>query len=105
MVSMLNKKGTQTTLLTLLLVLAVISVVVIAVANRSSEAYSPYGSRERTGYPYLDIYETQDYYREHPYIYPTPYSYLTAWYKLEREQQKYFQQMVDRQEKLLIEEL
>ena len=51
----------------------------------SSESYSPYkgmGSYiPKTGYNYLDVYEQEDYYKKHPFIYPTPLSYTTSWYK------------------------
>lgn len=40
----------------------------------------------RTGYNYLDAYEQEQYYKKFPYIYPTPQTYVTDWFKLHREE-------------------
>ena len=52
--------------------------------QRELENYSPYrrtgGCLPRTGYNYLDAYEQEDYYRNYPYIYPTPTNYIRTLY-------------------------
>jgi len=39
----------------------------------------------REGLTYLNQYEKQDYYHENPSIYPNPYSFTTANFKLRRD--------------------
>ena len=56
----------------------------------TTEKYSPFrrtgGCPPRTGYNYLDAYEQEQYYLQYPYVYPTPQSYVTAWYADRRQE-------------------
>jgi hypothetical protein len=42
-------------------------------------------SPRRENLKYLDVYEKQDYYQNYPQVWPIPYTYTTALYKLRRE--------------------
>ena len=45
---------------------------------------------ERDPLEYLNIYDTEDYYQQNPYIYPVPQTYATAYYAMKRRQLKEF---------------
>lgn len=57
---------------------------------RCNETYSPFKntggiSDDYSNYTYLDEYETQQYYKMNPWIYPTPTSYIRQLYSEERK--------------------
>jgi len=80
---------------TSIIIITSLLVIVIFVLWSSSrnENFSPYRGTSscppRTGYTYLDAYEQGDYYKNYPYIYPTPSSYITEWYDLKRKELGY----------------
>ena len=56
---------------------------------RCNESFSPFKNTggipsEYSGYVYLDEYNTQQYYKMNPWIYPTPTSYIRQLYAAER---------------------
>ena len=71
------------------IILAIVVLGYLRKQKITNEAYMPFrrtgGCPPRTGFSYLDAYEQQDYYRKHPWIYPTPVSYTTAWYNNRRK--------------------
>lgn len=84
----------QTTSLTVIIILIILILIVFIFWNNSkNEKFSPYRGTNncppRTGYTYLDAYEQEDYYKNYPYIYPTPSSYTTEWYDLKRKDLDY----------------
>ena len=63
--------------------------------DKDVETYSPYrrtgGCPPRTGWNYLDAYEQEDYYKNYPYIYPTPTNYTRALYKGRRAEHDFIE--------------
>lgn len=81
---------TQTFLLTAILCVVILYAIYGLVNMSRSEGYSPYrgtgGCPYKTGMNYLDVYTQEDYYRKHPYVYPTPNTYVTELYAKRRKQ-------------------
>jgi len=62
-----------------------------------NENYSPFRNTggidsDHTGYTYLDEYSNQQFYKNNPWVYPTPTSYTRLLYKYERENNRYLEE-------------
>lgn len=90
----------------ILLIFILIVIILIVWNNSKNERFSPYRGTgncpPRTGYTYLDSYEQEDYYKNYPYIYPTPNSYTTEWYKLKRDELNYNKEKIENENCLCI---
>lgn len=77
----------------ILIIFLLLVIIFIFWKTSQNEKFSPYRGTgscpPRTGYTYLDVYEQGDYYKNYPYIYPTPRSYTTNWYDLKRKEMEY----------------
>jgi len=64
--------------------------------RKCKEDFSPFrrtgGCPPRTGWTYLDEYEQEQYYKQYPYIYPTPTSYTRRWYANRRAENQFLEQ-------------
>lgn len=73
----------------LLLCIGVIAIMGIICKKSYPEPFNHYrelaGCPQKTGYLYLDVYDQGDYYRDHPYIFPTKHSYTTVEYDKTRQ--------------------
>jgi len=72
---------------------------VLYLGFKTREGYNPYEYRsgivtknsgkfiqpQLTGWHYLDQYLGKDYYLQNPWVYPTPNSYITEWFRGRRE--------------------
>lgn len=75
------------------LIFLVMLVLVVIFLFSYQEKYSPYRGTDTCHY--LNIYDTQDYYKNHPYVYPTPNSYTLSWYHNRRKLNEQTQEFRD----------
>ena len=72
--------------------LVLLTAIILGVTYLGKERYSPYrgtGGCPSSSWEYHREYDSQDYYKKYPYIYPTPPNYIKAWYSGRRANDKF----------------